>query len=319
MKVTCLIGPAIDSYSAGRVFAGLYEQRGVTVDIQLADWITNEGSMALVINRRRIGIELDDQADRFDHVLLDWCDVYAKRSVSVHHTTLPDPRIVPLGLNCAGRSKRSLLRVLYALKRVLPSGANLHSLRRYVASPHWRAFEYGPYESVTETVLFQTRLWDPIEAPGDAIVNEERVQLLLDLKKAFGRRFVGGLMPNAYAREHYPALISQHPHRQPQYIAWAKRSAVGIYSRGLFGSVAFKMAEFLASSKCIVTEPIDHKLTASLHHASTFRSSDECIAHCELFLSNPHLVRQAREMSWNYYQHYVLPSALIGRLLQRAL
>jgi hypothetical protein len=317
MKISCLVAPDVDLYFVGRVLAGVFEQPDANVSIRIASWIKCR-SVGLEVNGTRFGIELSDHQTYLDMGLYEWCDIYAKRSLRVEHL----PRLskaVPFAPHCAGNSKRSMSRVLAALASASPLFfSRRNSIYRYLAAPHWKDFELSPAEAISETILFQTRLWDPVETPGDAVVNEERINLLLALKGQFGDRFVGGVVPNVYAKSNYPELISPNPVRQSDYIKWAKNSAIGIYSRGLFGSVAFKMAEFLASSKCIVSEPIDNALPGPIEHLSLYRSTEECIALCDRLLTDTKKVQEGRKAAWAYYKGYARPDTSIAHLIATA-
>lgn len=125
-------------------------------------------------------------------------------------------------------------------------------------------------------------------------------------------------MPSPFALKYYPDLITNQPCRQPQYIRWAKMPLIGIYFRGLFGAIAIKMAEYLACSKCIVSEPIENELTFPLSHISVYHSNDECIAACDRLLKDTSLAEFHRRQSWNYYEAHVSPQAHMADLLARA-
>ncbi len=142
--------------------------------------------------------------------------------------------------------------------------------------------------------------------------------MLRALREEFGHRLVGGVVPNDYARVNYPDLISRIPSRHRQYISSAKRPAIAIYSRGLFGSIAFKMPEYLAASKCIVSDPIRNLLPAPLTHVLQYSSVDECVARCQEALSDRELMRYQRECSWSYYNKHVRCPTAIRRLLDIA-
>jgi len=246
--------------------------------------------------------------------------VYAKRNTNAQHLNPLSYKIIPFGLNWACHSRTSAIALLKAVAATLPraSKSRLREVYRYLATPHWRAFEHAPDQPVDSTILFQTRVWEPAEAPGDESVNEERIHLLCELRRAFGARVVGGVVPTPFARQHYPNLITPLPCRQPQFIRWAKKPLIGIYSRGLFGSVAFKMAEYFAASKCIISEPISNQLDEPINHLKTYKSTDECLSACDFFLSNPREAQEARRASWEYYLRDVRPQAHIARLLCRA-
>ena len=314
MRVRCFVGKSIQLSFLGASLAGMFGQPDCEVTLQFVDWIDDPQSIAIDIDGTRLVIEVHDQCDKWCLPLLEWCDVYAKRDIDPEVTTPLQHKIVPFGMNVACHSRRSAFAVLQAIAAAIPSGyrPRLMDLYRYLVSPHWQDLEQSPIQPVRNNILFQTRVWEPSGAPNDEIINEERVALLRALKAEFKHRLVGGLVPTPYALTHYPDLVTTSPTRQPQFIHWAKQHAIAIYSRGLFGSIAFKMVEFLASSKCIVSEPIRYTLPAPLVHLAEFTSPETCIAQCQDLLSNPApLVAQRRESSWDYYnQHIRVPTAM---------
>jgi|SRR5271166_3689582 len=320
MKLHVYIGSNVDLFAAGRTLAGLYAQPEIQVTLHRVNWITNPTSLGLEFEQLKLGIGLSDHSDLWDAPLLEWCDVYAKRNINAQHLNPLSYKVIPFGLNWACHSRTSAITMLTAVAATPPrvSRARLREVYRYLATPHWRAFEHPPDQPVDSTILFQARVWEPGEAPGDEIVNDERINLLYELRRAFGARVLGGVVPTPFARQRYPNLITPLPCRQPQFIRWAKKPLIGIYFRGLFGSVAFKMAEYFAASKCIVSEPISNQLDEPINHLKTYKSADECISACDLFLSNPKQAQEARQASWNYYLRNVHPQAQIARLLWRA-
>lgn len=318
--IECSFGENVDLFLLGRTLAGLYEQPRTEVKLRRVGWITNSLCAALEVDGMRIAIELSDHSDFWEIPLLEWCDVYAKRNINPRHSTPLEHKIIPFGLNWACHSRRSAVAALAAIASSLPkaSKSRLREVYRYLVTPHWKFFEHRPEQQVDNTILFQTRVWEPAEAPGDEAINEQRIKLLRALKREFGSRVIGGVVPTPFARKAYPDLITNLPCRQPQYIRWAKRPLIGIYFRGLFGAVAIKMAEFLAASKCIVSEPIENDLSAPLNHISVYHSESECLEACSRLLSDESLAKSQRQQSWSYYQTYVSPRAHIVDLLARA-
>jgi hypothetical protein len=320
MKLQVYIGNNVDLFLAGRTLAGLFVQPDIQVKLHRVSWLTNALSLGLEFEGIKLGIGLSDHSDLWDATLLEWSDVYAKRNINTQHLNPLSYKVIPFGLNWACHSRTSAIALLTAVAATLPgaSKGRLREVYRFLVTPHWRAFEHPPDQPVDSTILFQTRVWEPAEAPGDEIVNDERIHLLCELRRAFGARVVGGVVPTPFARQHYPNLITPLPCRQPQFIRRAKKPLIGIYFRGLFGSVAFKMAEYLAASKCIVSEPISNQLDEPISHLKTYKSTDECLSACDFFLSNPREAQEARRASWDYYRRDVSPQAHIARLLCRA-
>lgn len=318
--IECFIAGNIDLFLLGQTLAGLYEQPHTAVKLRRVNWITNPICIALVVDGLKIAIELSDHSDLWEMPLLEWCDIYAKRNINLRNTTPLQHKIVPFGLMMASHSRRSTAAALAAIAGTLPgtSKARLKAIYRHLATPHWKFFEHRPDQPVDNTILFQTRVWEPRESPGDEGINDLRISLLRALKREFGSRVVGGVVPTPLARKAYADLITDMPCRQPQYVRWAKRPLIGIYFRGLFGAIAIKMAEYLAASKCIVSEPIGNVLVAPLDHISIYRSNDECLAACERLLSDASLAEFHRLQSWKYYEAHIEPRAQIANLLVRA-
>ncbi len=288
----------------GRIAAGLCSLPHVQVRFRAVDWIRLPLSIGVDDGSTKLAINLSDYADLWDTDMLDWCDVYAKRSLSPTHPGPAPHKVIPYGLHLACRSGRSTAKILVALGsyalRPLP-------LYQYLVAPHWKDYEYRPDEPVEMKILAQTRLWEPHHCSGDEGINFERIGLLRALRCEFGQRFVGGMVPTPVAQKLCPELITALPCRQPQYIRWAKKPALAIYFRGLFDSIGFKMAEYLAASKCIVSEPITNLLPEPITHAKVYRSVEECLATCDALLSSPKQIREMRLASWEYYRRNVQP------------
>jgi hypothetical protein len=276
--------------------------------------------IAIDVDGTRLVIEVYDQTDLWNLELLDWCDVYAKRNIDPLRAGPMAHKVIPYGMNLASHSKRSVLAVLAAMAAAFPSGfrPRLSAIYCYVVTPHWMDFEHDPSMPVEDEILYQTRVWDPVDSAEDTSINDERIALLRALRAEFKHRLVGGVVPNDYARRKYPDLITRIPSRHRQYISSAKRPAIAIYSRGLFGSIAFKMPEYLAASKCIVSDPITNLLPSPLSHVLQYSSAEECVARCQAALSSRDLIRYQRERSWSYYKEHVRCPTAIRRILDIA-
>jgi hypothetical protein len=311
----------MDLFHAAHAITGLWQMdRDFT--IARVPWITSSLALQVKVDGIRVGLELSDHSNVFANELLERCDIYFKRSYYGPDLINVSPslrrKVVPFGLNYACCSKRSMIKMLRAIGvRTIPVG----SIYRAMVMPTWKAFEYGAAEQCDETILFQARLWAPEEAPGDSEVNIRRVALLRALRREFGERVVGGLVPTPYACEAYPDLLTNLPCRQPAYIRAAKQPLVGIYFRGLFDSIAFKLGEYLAASKCIVSEPIRNRLPVPMEngrHMLVFTSNEQCLSECERLLSSPRLAQELRRTASEYYRTEVMPETHMRNIIKRA-
>jgi len=297
--------------------------------------VTARGSNA----QRLVAIDLYDHSDRFCPAALANCDVYFKRNLFRPHMQRLLPaegaKVLPFGLShpCVGHASRRWAMwhwgraVVGALRRSPREAIGrlrpwLQDLRLYHDLSHFAAFEQHPDAVVEPVVLFQTRVWEPEESTENLDqINEERVALIRRLRAALGTRFRGGVLPTPFARQRYGDVLLTEGYRQGGYISVMQRHLVGINTRGLHRSIAFKVPEYLAASVCMVSEPLRNELPHSLspeQHYLEFQSHDECIAQCERLLSNPDEARAMRWQNFTYYRRWVSPPAQMLDCLERA-
>jgi hypothetical protein len=284
---------------------------------------------------RRIAIDVYDRSDVFAAAALRHCDVYFKRSYfQPDLDALPAAlreKVRPFGLNYAARTRTSTVLVLaHLLRRYLRGGCRVRDrrefqsvLRKYLASPDISDFEQLPDRPVEPVVLFQTRVWPPEELGTDSAreINERRAALVRLLKSEFGTAFRGGLVPDAYARKCYPDALAASPSRRSVYIADSRRALIGVYTRGLHHSLAFKLPEYLASAKCIVSDPLRNRLPAPLSngcHYLEFTRPEQCVENCVQLLRDPELAWHMRQENWAYYRAEVRADRRMLRCLEDA-
>ena len=294
-------------------------------------WLANDPVVVCLDVRgpltARIAVDLRD-GEGVSHPIIDHVQWYVKRAFyPVEVQRLPPAlaaKVRPFGLNYGCRSGSSTLRMLAAVGvPILARGrAGLSRLRQYFTVPAPSVFEQEPSAAVEPWVTFQTRLWTRDEVPaGEAdVLNEGRVALVRALRRAFGDRFVGGLVPTAFARQHYPDDLTPHSSRYVEYLALRKRCLIGVYSRGVEHSLAFKLGETFAASQCLVSEPLRYGLPAPLEpgvHYSLFETPQQCIAECQRLFDSPALADAMRRANHDYYRREIEPGAHVHRMLER--
>ena len=354
-EILCHLGHEQNLYHASHLYAGLcdlMEQGLARVRFNVPRkaeklYVSDSTTVCLTVRRPDTGkdyllvVDLRDRSDLLTMPLVERADVYLKRSYYEPDLLSLSPelkgKIIPFGLNYGCRTALSTRAVLNALaprlalellrsprKTAQQLNPRRSILYQYLTTALESEFEQAPGEELEATVLFQTRVYEPEEIyPDDPVeINEGRVRLVRELKRAFGPKFRGGLVPTAYAKEHYPDAVSEQPTRQSQYIAWGKRSLVGIYTRGLFHSLAFKLPEYLAASKCIVSEPLRNSLPTPLvagEHYLEFRTPEKCVKQCARLLEDASQAKELRRAAWDYYQREVKSAAHLEGVLRRAL
>lgn len=328
-----------------RIYAGLelLTRRGL-IDLRVApaqelsplQWldVTPPGRTAPV----RVALDLNDHGDEFYPDGLDRCDVYFKRSFYRPDLERLAPalrsKVIPFGLNYAcsvASSRRRILwhwlgaeaRRLWRSPRRVWAGARWRAsmLKLFLQQPDYRLFEQPPDAAAEPMVLYQTRVWEPEKSSEDLEqINEQRVGLIRALRKALGPRFRGGVTPTAFARRLCPDVLLTESYRRADYIRMAKGCLIGVYTRGLHHSLAFKLPEYLAAALCVVSDPLRNELPRPLtagRHYYEFRGPDECAAQCERLLSRPDEVRAMRQANYDYYRQWVAPDEHLLHCLER--
>ena len=343
-RVELVVDPTVDIYHLSMINTGLValsDQRKIDLDYRRprgaaeAGLVTDPLVVNLLIHMENCprpchaAIDLRDKSDSFADPVLQSCDLYFKRSFhqpDVDRLT-PDLRekVATFGLNFACKSRRSTFRMLRALApQIAATGVSgLKKLRHFMALAELADYEQDAESLVDATVVFQTRVWEASEtAPGEAeVINRSRVELIRALRRAFGHRFRGGLMPTSMALARFRDEVSPYPARRKEYTAMSKKNLIGVYTRGLFESTAFKLPEYLAAAQCIVAEEPRNGLPTPLLAGKNylpFRSPDECVAACESLLADRALARSMRHANRAYYLTEVEPNACVSRIIQQA-
>jgi hypothetical protein len=286
----------------------------------------------------RLVLDLSDHSDLFSGELLEWCDLYLKRSYYRPDIAKLAPasrgKVRPFGLNYACRSRDMTVRTLgVAARALLGAGSanrgrrellatRLRAIYQFWCTPPCRSFEHSPDAGKRPLVVYQTRMWDPAQAGPDAEeLNRQRAELVRALRKTLGDRFVGGVIPTPFARAQFGDIVTRSPVRFSNYIAFSKEILIGVNTRGLYQSAPFKLPEYLASAKCVVSDSIRNELPQPLKpgsHYLQFGSVDECLAHCERLLSDADLANGLSRQAWAYYTRHVRPSEHAASCLRQA-
>ena len=342
IQVTCHIDACQNLYALSKVHTGLcLLAAGGEIELHFASpndrrFFCQEGLTALSIRtrtgeQRLAAIDVYDRSDVFGRELLEYCDLYFKRSYyAAGIARLPvalQSKIVPFGMNYACRTSGKYLPAIAGpalgnLRRAIGGGpvAVKDALLQLVMISRYRLFELEPSVPLRPEIVFQTRVWTQADCSTEPIepLNESRVELVRALRKSFPKHFRGGVIPTKLARERYPDALTAEPTRPAGYLAASRESLIGISTRGLHHSVPFKLPEYLAGSKCVVSEPLRNVLPDVLEDEREvlwFRDVDECLARCEELLRWPERAHELRHNAWKYYQEQVAPAAHVRKCL----
>lgn|SRR5882724_457537 len=257
-------------------------------------------------------------------------DYYFKRSYA--ESTIPDtlkPKVFPLGLNymvfnvTAGRFEKERLSEFQPQSRTADPPLFQPTVENMQAVPNGRA---------EAEVLFMTRAWDPFDHPERTRekieeriwINETRAKCIQLLRKEFGPRFMGGLQHTDYAvRNFRDALLpSDQSSAQVNYIRLLSLYPICVATTGLHRSIGWKLGEYVAFSRAIVTERLYSEVPGDFQSGLNyleFGAPEFCLNAVHRLLSDPDLRLRMMQANHEYYLAYLKPDVMIRRTLQLAL
>ena len=280
-------------------------------------------------------------------------DIYFKRSYHAPYIGQLDARlrnkVVPLGLHyaCSSRNETVLMRFrrMFALSaNCLPDNqGSMRPIARLFASPaalflrklgyadsekspmFMDAFEVHPHEPAERKIFYRTRVYSPQDAKDTyrlgrlEEINDMRVDTIRALKGHFGDRFIGGLRPSPFAKQHYPDCMFPEDRGLRGHLELSKACLINVSTAGLHDSTSWKIPEYMAASRCIVSEPLTYEtpvpLIEGIHHLA-FRTPNECVRACEELLGDTEMASHMREANFAYYVSNVRPAQLMLTSLQ---
>jgi hypothetical protein len=296
----------------------------------------------------RIKVAYDaNDSNAIDLDTLSWCDFYFKRSFDGQLVdSLPEKsRIFPLGFNypAYGPNDYSLTRLVWGvmssksfpdIKKNLVSFSRLTALSSLLKTSPGRSnsgytsFEDLPRFDMPTRVIFFARLWDPEHVQDLSLklerekMNQMRVEIIRKMQKHYGDIFWGGLEPTDYAAKYFGDCVVQDPRiiYKKNYVGLLRQSSIGIATAGLQKSNGWKVAEYIAGSKAIVSEELCYEVSGDFQATMNylpFSSPDQALDQVALLLTNKHLLYEIMVRNFVYYHLFLRPDMLIWNTIQQ--
>lgn len=243
----------------------------------------------------------------------DWCDLYFKRSYSEKLAT-KFPKCRPLGFN-------------YEIKPVYGVVDNLlGNIRRILGKEIVRHYDLETIPKVSNNprVLFLTRLWEPEVISEDSScieiekyneikkLNRFRIDALNMLNDNFKEISTIGINDIEYSRKIAPNFIlpKTQTHRR-HFINMMKNHEICITSTGLHQSTGWRFGEFVASSRAIISEPLEYIVPGDFNNYLPFKNVEELYQSVNKLMNDKELRYEMMEKNYHYYNNYLKPDRLI--------
>ena len=267
--------------------------------------------------------------------LTDGVDFYFKRSFDpkLQNFIRSDCSYFPLGLNYNVIPDRKLIsdNLIDTLNRLKKPKTVYRSILNYKVE-HLTAsdYEFGPIVNKPDKVLFLCRLWEydmynnaPIFQAQIKEINDSRISSIRACKEAFGDRFIGGVYDDSTSQKYAPDLIvSKAFTHKLSFLELIKSSNICIGTTGLHNSIGWKMGEYVAASRAIISEPLHYKLPGNFSAGKNFlefTNTDELISNVDKLLSDRDMLKNMMVSNHHYYEDFIKPDNLILNSLHKVL
>lgn len=212
---------------------------------------------------------------KINEAIYDWCDVYG--SVNANFTKTPEKfhdKLVPLCPSFGIRLWNFPQTVYHALRNVSVSDP----LKRKFFGKYKRQFYRTTYEDYLspcriakndEYVFFLSTLWYSDEwNRNDEGVNARRAIFIRACKEIGNVRFEGGLVSQGKDRSSEELFVDCICCRMPleEWMEKTKRSILVFNTPAFWNCHGWKLGEYLAMGKCIVSTKLLNDLPAPLEH-----------------------------------------------------
>jgi len=323
-----------------QLYSGFFElQRKGIIDLKIKPILNNKSAYSIInvtVNKKHRVVydTLDgltwipgDVAVNLEHFQKTYnVDYYFKRSFSslMKEHAPANCKVFPLGLNYNVQPRKNLLRYSGSPSDKFKYFIKTNKLLKKVSAKSFfyeQDFEYYPVKPGKKNVLFLTRLWDPGEAKSQRSVelrtriNKTRIECITRCRKEYGNDFTGGLFIENFAKKNFPELIIDNSlTNKASYLQAVKEHAICIATTGLHNSIGWKMGEYVAASRAIVSEPLKFELPGDFANEKNyyeFETADQLISKIDKLRSNNDDLLNMMRNNHHYYNNFVKPENLV--------
>lgn len=213
------------------------------------------------------------------------------------------------------------------IKRLMKDTAR-KCLPFYNSSINYKDFEYYPNKNTQPKILFSARLWNPedvkdVETRSEReIINSNRIKYIRECKKEFGDIFTGGLQDTELSRKLAKDLVIPNKKTSKlSYVKTVKEHDICISTLGLHKSNGWKLGEYIAASRAIISEPLFFNPQNFIEGENYLEASttDALISNIYKIIENKDYKYEIMLNNFKYYNQYLRPDILILNSLVKAI
>lgn len=329
--MSVIVSPGFDAYYCSFYLEGLIRTFGASaIKFSRNDFpnLHQIHGMAFILqpSGRKIYIDARD-SPAMNRAAFDWCDTYAK--VNVEPERLPVEALSKVLLigpsfgiqvwNLSGTLGRMCANYRQCRKEV-----KAYRTRREYFANYWRQYKhrlplaaYTPAATVANYVFHLSSLWKK-----EVDCNNYRANFIKACKSFAGIQFEGGFAPRRQDEmSGFEGLTINKRYTLDEYLTKLKRSCIAFNTPAVYSCHGWKLGEFLALGKAIISTPLSRPLPAPLEHGKHVHYVDGSFAESQAALKllladrayREHLERNAR----NYFSEHLAPGKTIERIARQ--
>lgn len=286
-----------------------------------------EAKLAFITQGREEVRFVVDAVDRaaLDADALAWCNVYGKVNLLESAVPFDGLKMLALGPVFPIRFSSAFDTVSKALQSYLSARSRSHNVREHFAN-WYRQYRYSlPESDFTPGVSSDHYVFSPHTLwKGDPEVNSQRVGFFNACRSLSGLNFEGGFTPRTGGETlGFDRYMLSSRYSIQEYVSKTKMSAVAFNTPACEECHGFKLGVYLALGKAIISTPPKRELPAPLvngeHVHLVDGSPDEIRESLRRLLGDRNYRAKLEAGARAYYDKYLKPRSVIGRLLHSGL
>ncbi len=280
----------------------------------------------IIRNGQRVKIVIDYKDNcTINTEIYEWCDVYGKVNLNPKNTILFDHRkIINIGPGFGIRIWGNFMTIFNAM---------LNSIRSFRYSDiegypffygyYWQTkrlpisdFSYCPTDG--KYIFFVSTLWNHDNCIRST--NVLRAAFIEECKNT-GLNFEGGLYAKQSNREYnkYKHLAYSKFISFPLYVSKTKRSSVVFNTPTVFNCHGWKLGEYFAMGKAIISTPLINKMPVDLEHGQNIHFIEDVSEMKDAIskiLTDRNYRTTLEKGALEYFNKYLKPEMVMKRILQ---
>ncbi|MBF4465638.1 glycosyltransferase [Flavobacterium sp. LC2016-12] len=326
MKSKVYVFGLCDVFYDSYYIKGLYELFG-TIEYNISKFSgLNQGTFAFIIEDgnnapKKIIIDSKD-SDRVDEFALNWCSVYGKVNYNPANLKFENVnKIRPIGPSFGIRIWNFFEMFYYLVLNFFRFKKSISNKREFIAN-YWRQykrFSLKKYEnkiaSSKNEVFFMNSLWKQ-----EPETNKNRAMFIKVCKDSTKVHFEGGFAARKNGNNFgYENFVYSKRISLGLYLKKNKQSAFVFNTPAVLSCHGWKLAEFLALGKAIISTPHYNRMPADLingKHVIYVSDPDQLKEAIEKLVSDIDYKKSLEKQSREYFDHYLAPKKVISRLLE---